>query len=126
MKIHTNDEVLIIAGKDRGKRGRVIRVMKTKRKVVVDGINVVTRHLKRNPQNPESGGRVKRPAPIDISNVMVWSAADDKAVRIRVEGDGRNKRRVSAKTGKVVSASGGRKVRKADKAQKEKPSSSEE
>ena len=123
MKIHNNDEILVIAGKDKGKHGRVIRVLRNKGKVVVEGVNIVTRHLKRNPQNPQSGGRVQRPAPIDISNVMAWSAADEKAVRVRYKGTGRNKRRVAAGSGETLTSAGTKKARKASK---EKPSSSEE
>jgi len=115
MKIHTNDEVLVIAGKDRGKHGRVIRVLKDKGKVVVDGVNIIVRHMRRNPQNPSSGGRVKRPAPIDVSNVMAWSAAEEKAVRVRYEGSGKTKHRVSVASGKVLTTGGGRKAKKAKK-----------
>ena len=113
MKIQINDEVLVIAGKDKGKRGRVISVLKKRGKVVVEGVNIITRHLKRNPQNPEAGGRVQKPAPIDVSNVMIWSPTDGRAVRIRYEGRGRNKRRIASKTGSLLTAAGEKKARRA-------------
>ena len=122
-RLKSGDEVIVIAGRDRGKRGRILKVDRIKGRVVVEGVNVVTRHLKRNPQNPQSGGRVQRPAPIDISNVMAWSAADEKAVRVRYKGTGRNKRRVAAGSGETLTSAGTKKARKASK---EKPSSSEE
>lgn len=106
MKIRTNDEVVVIAGKDRGKRGRVVRVLKEENKVVVEGVNLVTRHLRRNPQNPQSGGRVQRAAPIHASNVMVWSHDDGKGVRIAYRGKGRDKVRVVAGSGRKLPAPG--------------------
>ena len=113
-KIRKNDEVLIIAGRDRGKRGRVISVVTKKNRVVVEGVNVITRHLKRNPQNPSAGGRVERPAPIAISNVQLWSQDDGKGVRVGFEGAGKEKRRIVRGTGKPLTAAG-KKKGKADK-----------
>jgi large subunit ribosomal protein L24 len=107
-KIRTNDEVVVIAGKDRGKRGKVLRVLTKHDRVVVEGVNTVTRHLKRNPQNPQLGGRVQRAAPIHVSNVMLWSAADGKGVRVKFDGDGRDKKRVAAKSGAAVGAAQGK------------------
>jgi large subunit ribosomal protein L24 len=112
MKIRQGDEVVVIAGKDKGKRGRVLKVHPERDRVVVEGVNIITRHLRRNPQNPDAGGRVQRAAPIHVSNVMVWSDAAGRGVRIRMAGEGRNKHRVDAKTGAPVSAAG----RKKDKA----------
>ena len=105
MKIRTNDEVVITKGKDRGKRGKVLRVINKKDKVVVEGCNVMTKHLRRNPQNPQAGGRVQRPAPIPVSNVMLWSASDQRGVRVRVQGTGRDKTRVSVKSGAAIGGS---------------------
>ncbi len=116
-KIRTNDEVVILAGKDRGKRGRVLRVILKHNRVVVEGVNVITRHLKRNPQNPQAGGRVHRPGPIAISNVALWSDSDGKGVRVRMTGAGKDKTRVSAKSGATI---GGTKGGKAARPAKEK------
>jgi len=106
MKIKTHDEVVVIAGKDKGKHGRVVRVLKDENKVVVEGVNTVVRHLRRNPQNPQEGGRVTRAAPIHVSNVMLWSPDEGKGVRVRYEGEGRKKTRVSVSSGKPLSAPG--------------------
>jgi len=113
MNIHKNDEVLVITGKDRGKRGRVLRVFRSKGKVQVENVNIVTRHLKRNPQNPGQGGRIQRSAPIAVSNVMVWSDADSRAVRIRHEGKGGAKRRVSSLSGSELTSAARSKARRA-------------
>ena len=109
MKIHSGDEVIVIAGKDKGKRGRVVRVDRGSNRVVVEGLNIVVRHLRRNPQNPQAGGRVERPAPIHASNVLLWSEADRKGVRVRSVGSGREKHRVAARSGKPVSGARRRK-----------------
>ena len=113
-RIKDNDDVLVIRGKDKGKRGRVLRVLRAKNRVVVEGVNIIVRHLKRNPQNPQAGGRQERSAPIHISNVMPWSDADGKAVRVHSDGAGREKHRVSS-TGKVLSAAGKAKEKKAQR-----------
>ena len=114
-RLKTNDEVVVIRGKDKGKRGRVIRVFTKSDKVLVEGVNMVVRHLKRNPQNPEAGGRKERPAPIAACKVQPWSDDQEKGVRVRVEGEGRTKRRVAAQGGKPLSAAGRSKERKATK-----------
>jgi large subunit ribosomal protein L24 len=122
VRIKTQDEVVVIAGRDRGKRGRVLRVIPDKNRVVVEGVNVVTRHLRRRTDNPQAGGRVQRPAPIHVSNVALWSAADGRGVRVRMKGEGREKTRVSAKSGEAIRAGGkapkGAKAPKAAKAKK--------
>jgi len=98
-RIRTGDEVVVISGRDKGKRGRVLRVLTDKNRVVVEGVNIVTRHLKRNPQNPAASGRVQRPAPISASKVMPWSQGDKKGVRVRFAGTGRDKKRLATKSG---------------------------
>lgn len=67
--VRTGDTVMVIAGKDRGKTGRITRVVTEKDRVVVEGVNIVKRHLKRRPNRP--GGIVEMPAPIHVSNVML-------------------------------------------------------
>lgn len=80
MSIRKGDTVLIIAGKDRGKRGLVEKVMKDTNKVVVTELNMVKRHRKPSSRYP-SGGIVEMATPIDRSNVMVVDADTDKPVR---------------------------------------------
>ena len=114
-KIHRNDEVVVVCGRDKGKRGRVLQVLTKTDRVVVEGVNVITRHLKRNPRNPQAGGRVQRPASIAISNVKLWSQDDQKGVRVGFAGTGREKRRVVRPTGKPLTTSGRKREKAADK-----------
>lgn len=111
-RIKVGDEVVISAGKDKGKRGRVLQILKAKDRVVVEGVNTITRHLKRNPRNPSEGGRQERSAPIHLSNVMPWSDKDGKGVRVRSEGEGRAKHRISSKSGATLTAAGKAKAKK--------------
>jgi large subunit ribosomal protein L24 len=115
-RIRVQDEVVVISGRDRGKRGRVLRILSKKGKVVVEGVNIVTRHLRRNPANPSAGGRVERPAPIPLAKVMPWSEADKAGSRVRFAGSGRTKHRVSAATGAVIGSTGSGREKKAAKA----------
>ena len=99
MKFHVkkNDEVLIIAGDDKGKKGRVIEVDRQKSRVIVDGANLNSKHSKPNAKNP-NGGIVKTPDAIHISNVQLLS--DGKPTRVgRKEEKGKTVR-FSKKTGK--------------------------
>ena len=71
MNVRKNDRVVVIAGKDKGKKGRVIEVLPRKRKVIVEGVNVIKRHNKANTRRGVQGGIIERESPIDVSNVMV-------------------------------------------------------
>ncbi|PBJ82710.1 50S ribosomal protein L24 [Lysobacteraceae bacterium NML93-0399] len=79
-RIKKGDHVIVIAGKDKGKRGDVVRVIGDK--VVVSNINIVKRHTKPNPQAGQAGGVVEREAPIHASNVMPFNPATGKGERI--------------------------------------------
>jgi large subunit ribosomal protein L24 len=81
-KIRRNDEVIVIAGKDKGKRGTVKTVIAGKDKVIVENINMVKKHVKPNPQLQEPGGIVDQAAPIHVSNVAIYNAATGKADRV--------------------------------------------
>jgi large subunit ribosomal protein L24 len=91
-KIRKGDEVVVIAGRDKGRRGNVLTVLDDH--LVVEGINVVKKHVKPNPQRQVQGGIVDQTAPIAISNVMLWNAVAKKGDRvgIRTLGDGRKVR----------------------------------
>jgi large subunit ribosomal protein L24 len=80
-KIKRNDQVIVIAGKDKGKKGRVLRVITDKNRVLVEGAGMVTKHMKPNPQKNQAGGILKQEAPIHISNVMLLDS-DGKATRV--------------------------------------------
>jgi large subunit ribosomal protein L24 len=83
-RVKQGDSVVVIAGKQKGTRGRVLRVAPGSDKVVVEGINVRTKHLKPNQQNPQ-GGRVKKEAPIHISNVMLADPQTGEPTRVRIK-----------------------------------------
>lgn len=87
-KIRSEDEVIVIAGKDKGRRGSVRQVLADGR-LIVSGINMVKRHTKPNPQAGIAGGIVEQEAPIQSSNVAIFNPQTNKADRIgfRVEGD---------------------------------------
>ena len=93
-KIRKGDEVIVIAGKDKGRRGQVVRVLGDDDKVVVQNINMVKRHTKPNPQRGVAGGIVEKEMPLHISNVAMYNAATGKADRvgIRILEDGRKVR----------------------------------
>ncbi len=75
------DRVLVISGKSKGAKGRVIKVLKDKNAVLVEGVNKAKKHEKPNPKN-EQGGIVEREMPVHISNVMLLNPKDDKPVRV--------------------------------------------
>lgn len=92
-KLKSNDEVIVIAGKDKGKRGTVTRLVGD-RKVIVSGVNMIKRHTKPNPNAGQPGGIVEREAAIDISNVAIFNPETNKGDRvgIKIEEDGTKKR----------------------------------
>lgn len=102
-KIRKGDEVAVLTGKDKGKRGTVLRVDLDA--VVVEGINRVKKHIRPNPMKGQVGGIVEKEMPIQISNVAVFNAATQKADRVgfKVLEDGR-KVRVFKSNGEVVDA----------------------
>jgi large subunit ribosomal protein L24 len=91
-KIRKGDEVVVIAGRDKGRRGTVVKMLEDH--VVVEGISTVKRHTKPNPQKNVQGGIVEKEAPIDLSNVMLWNPVAKKGDRIGVRtlADGRKVR----------------------------------
>jgi large subunit ribosomal protein L24 len=92
-RIKTGDEVVVIGGRDKGRRGRVVRIVDEER-VVVEGINVVKKHQKVNPMRSVAGGILEIEAPIHVSNVMLFNPATNKPDRVgfRTLDDGRKVR----------------------------------
>jgi large subunit ribosomal protein L24 len=92
--VRRNDTVVVIAGKDRGKRGRVLKVLPEKNRVVIEGVNFVKRHTRPNPSRNVKGGIVEREAPLHASNVQVVCPECGARTRIgrRLLGDGRKVR----------------------------------
>jgi len=104
IRIRKGDEVRVIAGKDRGKRGRVLRVQPGRSRVFVEGLNMVKRHTR--PQQVADvqrgqtvGGVIEREGPIHISNVMPVDPKDGKPTRLRVERSGGKRVRVAKRSG---------------------------
>jgi large subunit ribosomal protein L24 len=91
-KIRKGDEVVVISGRSKGRRGTVVKVLEGE--VLVEGINMVKRHTKPNPQRNVQGGILEKEAPIDLSNVMLWNPLTKKGDRIGVRtlADGRKVR----------------------------------
>ena len=101
MKIKKNDRVMVISGRDKGKRGRVIEVLTKKRKIIVEGINLLKHHERPNRQRGITGGIVTREAPIDASKAMVIEGGKPTRIGYQILQDGR-KVRVSKRTSAVI------------------------
>jgi large subunit ribosomal protein L24 len=91
-KIRKGDEVVVIAGRDKGRRGTVVKVLESE--VLVEGVNMVKRHTKPNPQRQVQGGIIEKEAALDLSNVMLWNPVAKKGDRVGVRtlADGRKVR----------------------------------
>jgi large subunit ribosomal protein L24 len=108
MRIRTDDQVLLMSGKDAGKTGRVVRTDPKKRRVYVEGLNMIKRHERPRSQgdlkNAQAGGIVEKEGPIDVSNVMLLDPKDTKPTRIGVRIDKGGKRvRYAKRTGSEIS-----------------------
>ena len=101
VKIKKEDTVKVIAGRDKGKTGRVLQVDPVKGKVLIEGVSIVKRHTRPNPQKQVKGGIAERESPIAISNVMVLTSGG-VATRVgyRIEGDKRT--RIAKKGGEIL------------------------
>ena len=93
-KLRTGDEVVVISGKDIGKKGTVQKISKFNNKAVISGINMMKKHTKPNPQLGEAGGIVEKEAAINLSNIAIWNPKQKKADRISFQTDGEKKLRV--------------------------------
>ncbi len=102
-KIKQADEVIVLAGKDKGKRGNVQAILDDKR-VLVAGINMMKKHQKPNPQAGVAGSIIEKEAPIQISNVAIYNTATNKADRIGIKIDNGKKIRVFKSTGEAIDA----------------------
>lgn len=103
-KIKREDEVIVLAGKDKGKRGKVTKVLENNR-LVVSGINIIKKHQKPNPQLGVTGGIVEKEAALQVSNVAIFNPSTNKADRVGFKflEDGR-KVRFYKSTGEVIDA----------------------
>lgn len=101
MRVKKGDTVVVIAGKDKGKKGTIVKVMPKTNRVLVEGVNIITKHQKPTAINPQ-GGIVNKEASIHISNVMPLDPETGKGTRVRYEVKEGKKVRVSVKSGKEI------------------------
>ena len=100
LKIRTDDEVVVISGKDRGKTGKVLRVDPKKERVYVEGINIVKRHQRPLPNAPQiEAGVIEREGPIHISNVQLIDPKTKKGTRVGISREGGSRNRVTKASG---------------------------
>jgi large subunit ribosomal protein L24 len=102
IRLKKNDLVQVLTGKDAGKRGKILVVIREKNRVIVQGVGFIKRHTKPNPQRNIKGGIAEREASIHVSNVMIVSPDDDKRTRIGsklVEGE---RVRIGRRSGEVL------------------------
>jgi len=100
-KIKTGDEVIILTGKDKGKKGKVLKILKDKDRVIVEQVNMIKKHVKPSTENPQ-GGIEEKEAPIHISNVAVIDPKSKKATRVGYEVKDGKKVRIAKKSGEVL------------------------
>jgi large subunit ribosomal protein L24 len=103
VSIRKNDQVIVRAGKDRGKKGRVLSVVPAKNRVIVEGVNLIKRHTRPNPQRNIKGGIVEREASIHLSNVMLVDPDTNEPTRVgtKVLSDG-TRVRIGRKSGQAI------------------------
>ncbi|WP_457568678.1 50S ribosomal protein L24 [Desulfurobacterium sp.] len=100
-KIKAGDKVVVIAGKDKGKVGKVLKVLPEEERVIVEGVRIIKKHLKPSQKYPE-GGIIEREAPIHISNVMLVDPKDGKPTRVGIKFENGKKFRYAKRSGAVI------------------------
>ena len=100
LKIKTGDTVRVIAGDHKGSEGTVTKILREKNKAIVEGVNMISKHVKPNAENPQ-GGIVKKEAAMQISNLSLLTK-DGKTTRVGYKGEGKDKVRVSKKSNEVI------------------------
>ena len=101
-RLQKGDEVIVISGKDKGKKGKVMRRFKETDRVIIEGVNLVKRHMKPNPRM-QQGGILEREQPIHASNVMLVDPKTGKGTRVKVKTDDKGvKVRVGVKSGEEI------------------------
>lgn len=101
--VRRNDTVLVLTGKDRGKRGRVLQVIPDKQRVLIEGVNMIKRHTRPNPQRNIKGGVLEREASMHVSNVQLIDPSSNKPTRVgRKQLEDGQRVRIGRKSGEVV------------------------
>lgn len=102
-RIRKGDTVIVRSGADAGKRGRVLRVLPDREKAVIEGVNLVHKHLKKSQKNPQ-GGRIRREAPVPLSKLVLVDPATNEGTRVSYKVVGGEKVRVSRKGGAPIAS----------------------
>ena len=101
LHIRKNDTVMVLAGEDKGKTGKVLKVLVSKQRAIVEGVNIVNKSAKPSAKNPQ-GGFVKMEAPIHISNISLIDPKSGKATRVAIKHEGKNVIRIAKKSGEEI------------------------
>ena len=101
MKLRVGDTVQVVAGSDKGNTGEIIQILRKEDRVIVEGINMVTKHIKPSQADPE-GGIVTREAPIHVSNVAYYDSKAKEPVKVGYKIEDGQKIRINKKTGKAL------------------------
>ena len=101
LHIKKGDEVIVLAGKNKNSKGKVLKVLVKEEKAIVEGVNMVSKSTKPNAQNPQ-GGIIKQEAPIHISNISLIDPKSGKPTRVSIKHDGKNVIRVAKKSGEEI------------------------
>ena len=101
LHIKKGDEVIVLAGKNKNSKGKVLKVLVKEEKAIVEGVNMVSKSTKPNAQNPQ-GGIIKQEAPIHISNISLIDPKSGKPTRVSIKHEGKNVIRVSKNSGEEI------------------------
>ncbi|MDU0352656.1 50S ribosomal protein L24 [Paraglaciecola aquimarina] len=101
-KIRRDDEIIVLAGKDKGKQGKVLKVIPAANRLIVEGVNLIKKHQKPNPQLGEAGGVIEKEASIHVSNVAIYNSKTGKADRVGFRLEGEKKVRFFKSDGELV------------------------
>ncbi|MBQ9094464.1 MAG: 50S ribosomal protein L24 [Prevotella sp.] len=101
LHIRKDDNVIVLAGKDKGKKGKVLKVLVAEQRAIVEGVNMVKKSQKPSAKNPQ-GGIVEQEAPIHISNLSLIDPKSGKATRVSIKHEGKNVIRIAKKSGEEI------------------------
>ncbi|GAC22088.1 50S ribosomal protein L24 [Paraglaciecola arctica] len=101
-KIRRDDEIIVLAGKDKGKQGKVLKVLPASNRLIVEGVSMIKKHTKPNPQLGVAGGIVEKEASIHVSNVAIYNSKTGKADRVGFRLEGEKKVRFFKSDGELV------------------------
>lgn len=101
-KIRRDDEIIVLAGKDKGKQGKVVKVLPASNRLIVEGVNLIKKHQKPNPQLGVTGGIVEKEASIHVSNVAIFNSKTGKADRVGFRIEDETKVRFFKSNGQVI------------------------